>query len=221
MNVLVLSDNSVLERAKPIFQKRRINRWTFTDSDSINPKKDFKHIFDNYDLIFSLHCKKIFPKVLTDSVRCINIHPGFNPFNRGVYPHVFSIIDGLPAGATIHEMDSGIDTGPIIIQQQVQVEPNDTSTTLYKRVIDAEMNILDIMLDRILDNDYKKSYPLIEDRQYNSMKDFKNLCRINPIQSGSFAEFYDLLRALSHVGYMNASMNGIKFKLIIDNGKTD
>ncbi len=215
MNALVLSDSPVLERAKPIFQKRKVNRWTFTDSDSINPKKDFKHIFDNYDLVFSLHCKKIFPKVLTDSVRCINIHPGFNPFNRGVYPHVFSIVNGLPAGATIHEMDSGIDTGPIIIQQQEQVEPNDTSTTLYKRVIDAEMNILDIMLDRLLDNDYQKSYPLIEDWQYNSMEDFKNLCRINPIQSGSFAEFYDLLRALSHDEYKNAHIGDTYFKIQI------
>lgn len=99
MNILVLSDNSeILQRAKPIFQKRKVTRWTFTDSESINPKKDFNHIIRTYDLVFSLHCKKIFPKVLTDSVRCINIHPGYCPYNRGIYPHVFSIINGRPAG---------------------------------------------------------------------------------------------------------------------------
>ena len=155
MNILVLSDNAeVLERAKPIFEKRKVSHWTFTDGVSINPKKDFKHIIDNYDLVFSLHCKKIFPKVLTDAVRCINIHPGYNPYNRGVFPHVFSIINGKPAGVTIHEMTSEIDLGPWIGKYEVEVKHNDTSGSLYKRIIDLEMKILEYWMNKLISKDY-------------------------------------------------------------------
>lgn len=222
MNILVLSDNAeVLSRAKPIFEKRKVSRWTFTDSDAINPKKDFKHIIDNYDLVFSLHCKKIFPKVLTDGIRCINIHPGFNPYNRGMFPHVFSIVNGKPAGATIHEMDSGIDTGPMIIQQQVPISDNDTSGSLYKRVLDAEMNILDFSLDRILENSYSVTYLVNEYKDHNTMFDFRVLCKFYPYDQENFKVFYNRLRALSHDGYLNAHMDGIKFKLIIDGDTTE
>ena len=217
IKILVLSDNAyILERAKPIFRKRKVMRWTFTNSDDINPKKDFQHIIDTYDLVFSLHCKKIFPKVLTDYVRCVNIHPGFNPYNRGVFPHVFSIINKLPAGVTIHEMDEGIDTGPIIAQKEVFIDKKDTSTSMYNRLINTEMTLIDDSLDAIIKNDYVTFKVDNHEYLYNSMNDFKKLCDISPIQNSSFGSFYALLRALWHAGYMNAQMDGIKFKLIID-----
>ena len=216
MNVLVLSDNpEILSRARSIFEIRKIARWTFTSSDDINPKLDFKHIRKDYDLVFSLHCKKIFPKVLTDSMRCINIHPGFNPYNRGVFPHVFSIINGLPAGATIHEMTHEVDNGPIICQDNVAIWSHDTSTTLYQRITEAELQLLDKSLDRILKNDYYSWEPE-GTGNYNSMADFKNLCEFKHYEVSNFGNFFNRLRALSHVGYLNAHMDGIKFKLIID-----
>lgn len=215
MNILVLSDNSsILERAKPIFEKRKVSRWTFTNSDDINPKLDYFHITNNYDLVFSLHCKKIFPKVLIDAIRCINIHPGFNPYNRGIFPHVFSIINGLPAGVTIHEMTDEIDLGPWICQYQVEVKDNDTSGSLYSRIIDMEMWALDYWLDSLIANDYE-TFTEPTEGNYNSMADFKSLCNFDAFSENSFEKFFNLMRALSHPGYMNAHYNGIKFKLIV------
>lgn len=215
MNVIVISDNAeVLERAKPIFEKRKVNRWTFTNSDDINPKKDYHHIIKYYDLVFSLHCKKIFPKYLTDSVRCINIHPGFNPYNRGVFPHVFSIVNGLPAGVTIHEMTDEIDLGPWLCRYEVAMRPDDTSGSLYKRIIDAEMLAIDNSLDEILENKWK-AVAYFDKGNYNSMEDFKKLCDFG--QAEHLKYIFDRMRALSHEGYLNAHINGIKFKLIIAN----
>lgn len=214
MNVLVLSDNKeILERAKPIFEKRKVNRWTFTNSDDINPKKDFRHIYETYQLVFSLHCKTIFPRVLLEKVRCINCHPGFNPHNRGMFPHVWSIVNGLPAGVTIHEMTTEIDGGPCIAQREVFVKHNDTSGSLYKRVIDAEMNLLDYMLDKIIANKYKL-FTYKDKGNYNSLSDFKRLCDLG--DSEVFRAIFNRLRALSHPGYLNAHYEGTKFKLIID-----
>jgi methionyl-tRNA formyltransferase len=65
---------------------------------------------------------------------CINLHPSLLPYNRGAHPNVWSIIDGTPAGVTLHYIDAGVDTGDIIAQREVPVEPVDTAETLYRRL---------------------------------------------------------------------------------------
>ena len=80
----------------------------------LKDKQALSCITNNYNLIISLHCKQIFPSNLVKSITCINIHPGYNPYNRGWFPQVFSIINSKPIGATIHVMDENIDHGPII-----------------------------------------------------------------------------------------------------------
>jgi len=64
----------------------------------------------------------------------VNLHPSFLPYNRGQYPNVWSIVDQTPAGATIHIVDPGIDTGDIIAQRRVEVEPIDTGASLYAKL---------------------------------------------------------------------------------------
>lgn len=209
MNVLVLSDNlPLLQRAKPLFMRHSDAKFLFTDSDAINPQVDITHILKYFDLVVSLHCKKIFPAALFDKVRCINVHPGFNPFNRGMYPHVWSIINGLPAGATIHEIDYTIDSGAIIAQTQVQVFPQDTSETLYERVMNAEMELLDINLSSILNGSYTKFHSEVKGN-YNSLEDYNKLCDMSYLPN----EYFATMRALSHGRHWNAHHNGVYFKL--------
>jgi len=83
-------------------------------------------IIEEHDLIISAHCKQLFPAPLVHARRCINIHPGLNPHNRGWYPQVFCMLNGLPLGATIHEIDDQLDHGPIIDQLEVPLYPWDT-----------------------------------------------------------------------------------------------
>jgi methionyl-tRNA formyltransferase len=72
---------------------------------------------------------------------CVNLHPSLLPYNRGAHPNVWSIIDGTPAGATLHYVDAGIDTGDIIAQKKVEVEPVDTGETLYRRLERASIDL--------------------------------------------------------------------------------
>lgn len=65
---------------------------------------------------------------------CINVHPALLPYNRGAYPNVWSIVDGTPAGVTVHYVDEGVDTGDIVAQRSVEAEPVDTGATLYARL---------------------------------------------------------------------------------------
>jgi methionyl-tRNA formyltransferase len=71
----------------------------------------------------------------------VNLHPAYLPYNRGAYPNVWSIVDGTPAGVTLHEIDEGVDTGDIWARRQVEVRPSDTGRSLYQRLEQAGLDL--------------------------------------------------------------------------------
>ncbi len=78
---------------------------------------------------------RVFPR------RVVNLHPSLLPYNRGAYPNVWSIIERTPAGASLHYLDEGVDTGEIIAQKEVEVEPVDTGETLYRKLERAALDL--------------------------------------------------------------------------------
>jgi methionyl-tRNA formyltransferase len=72
---------------------------------------------------------------------CVNVHPALLPFNRGRHPNVWSIVDQTPAGATLHYIDEGVDTGDVIAQTEVPVASVDTGETLYAKLEDACLSV--------------------------------------------------------------------------------
>jgi dTDP-4-amino-4,6-dideoxyglucose formyltransferase len=50
----------------------------------------------------------------------VNLHTALLPFNRGAHPVLWSILEGTPLGITIHQIDEGLDTGPIIFQKPLK-----------------------------------------------------------------------------------------------------
>jgi methionyl-tRNA formyltransferase len=73
---------------------------------------------------------------------CLNLHPAYLPYNRGMYPNVWSIVDGTPAGVTLHYIDEGVDTGDIIRQKEVSVSCTDTGESLYHKLEAAGLQLL-------------------------------------------------------------------------------
>lgn len=75
------------------------------------------------------------PEVLSlPPMGCVNLHPALLPYNRGAHPNIWSIVEGTPAGVTLHRVDAGVDTGEILAQREVAVRPADTGQTLYYRL---------------------------------------------------------------------------------------
>lgn len=67
--------------------------------------------------------------------RIINLHISYLPWNRGAHPNFWSFIDDTPKGVTIHEIDFGIDTGPILCQKEIFFnDENETLATTYKKL---------------------------------------------------------------------------------------
>lgn len=165
-------------------------------------KNNVQFIVDNFDIVFSLHCKQLFPTELVNKVKCINVHPGLNPYNRGWYPQVFSIINGMPCGATIHEMDEFLDHGPVICQREVEVFSWDTSKTVYDRVLNVEIELLSLYLTDIILGKYETTSK--GQGNLNLKKDFVQLCEIDLNNVSTFRNHLNHLRALTHGEYSNA-----------------
>lgn len=164
---------------------------------------DIQKIIKKYQLVFSIHCKQLFPELLFKNVRCINVHPGYNPLNRGWYPQVFSIINDIKIGATIHEIDGEIDHGNIIAREFVEKEIVDTSKTLYDKILNKELELLSKNIDTILNDSYSVIEPEIEGIVYLK-KHFNNLCELDLNEKVTAIELINKLRALTHGNFKNA-----------------
>lgn len=160
-------------------------------------------LISEFDLIFSIHCKQMFPNELVDKVKCINIHPGYNPINRGWYPQVFAIINNTDIGATIHEMDKELDNGLIIAREKIEKYADDTSLSLYNRVVKLEIELLKKYIEEILKGSYNTKSPEFMGRLYLK-KDFNLLKEIDLSQKSTYGEVINHLRALTHGDYKNA-----------------
>lgn len=223
-DILLLTDNDkLLNRFKNLIKEKGLdnnsdfkfnyafsfNNKTFVDkfkhSDWIQPikvKDEVDFLIGKYNIIFSLHCKQIFPSKLVNNVKCINVHPGLNPNNRGWFPQVFSILNSLPCGATIHEIDDHIDHGPIICQKEVKIEMWDTSLSAYNKILDIEMELLSANLVKILNSKYETK--IKGEGNLNLKKDFDDLCEIDLDDKDTFRNHINKLRALTHGDYANA-----------------
>jgi phosphoribosylglycinamide formyltransferase 1 len=71
--------------------------------------------------------------------RALNVHPSLLPAFPGLHAQRQALEHGVTiAGATVHFVDEGVDTGPIVLQAGVAVEPTDTEETLAARILVQE-----------------------------------------------------------------------------------
>jgi phosphoribosylglycinamide formyltransferase-1 len=74
--------------------------------------------------------------------RLLNIHPSLLPAFPGLHPHRQALEHGVKvSGATVHFVDEGVDTGPIVLQAAVPVLADDTEDTLSDRILVEEHRI--------------------------------------------------------------------------------
>jgi len=80
------------------------------------------------------------PKFIKKYKNCIlNIHPAILPAFPGLDAQKQAIDYGVKySGCTVHFVDDGIDTGPILVQSMIQIKNDDTEETLAKRILAKE-----------------------------------------------------------------------------------
>ena len=96
------------------------------------------------DLVVLAGCLVVIPKIMVDAYpnRIINIHPALIPAFCGTGYYGLKVHEGVLSrgakitGATVHFVDDGTDTGPIILQKAVEVKEGDTPEILQRRVME-------------------------------------------------------------------------------------
>ena len=97
-----------------------------------------------YDCVVSYGYKHILEQDVIDGFGCpiFNLHISYLPYNRGAHPNFWSFYDNTPSGVTIHLIDGGIDTGPILKQKFVNFsESDDTFEKTYSILIENIENL--------------------------------------------------------------------------------
>ncbi len=116
------------------------------------------------DLIVLAGCLVVIPKIVVKRFqgRIINIHPSLIPSfcgtgYYGLKVHEKALERGVRvSGATVHFVDEGTDTGPIILQKPVMIRDDDTAKSLQQRIMEqAEWKILPKAIDLIANGKVK------------------------------------------------------------------
>jgi methionyl-tRNA formyltransferase len=94
----------------------------------------------NPDIILVAAFGQILPKAILDipPLGCLNVHASLLPKYRGAAPIQQVIIDGEEkTGVTIMRMDVGLDTGDMILKQEVIIEPTETAGSLHEKLAEV------------------------------------------------------------------------------------
>jgi methionyl-tRNA formyltransferase len=135
---------------------------------------------------------------------CVNLHPALLPYNRGAYPNVWPILDGSPAGTTLHYVDEGVDTGDVVAQRPVEVTPVDTGETLYRRLEDASYELFFDAWPALRDGTAGRTPQPRDVGSTHRVRDVEPLDAIDPEAQYAAGALIDLLRARTFSGYPGA-----------------
>ncbi|MEA5388494.1 formyltransferase family protein [Haloarculaceae archaeon H-GB11] len=172
------------------------------------------------DYIVSCGFRHIVPEDILEipTAGCFNLHPAYLPYNRGANPNVWSIVDGTPAGVTLHHMDENIDTGSIVGRRRVETDFSDTGRDLHERLEDAQVELFRDLWPVIESGEETISEQSGDEGTYHRTADFEALCELDPDENVQVKSFLDRLRALTFSPYDNAyiDIDGERYYIEID-----
>ncbi len=165
---VVISNNKnayALERAaKSGIPAKALSPKDFPDREAFNEALLQALIDSEADLVVLAGCLVVIPPKIVEHFknRIINIHPSLIPSFCGKDYYGLKVHEGVlnrgvkVTGATVHFVDDGTDTGPIILQKAVEVHQDDTPKTLQLRVMEeAEWVIMPKAIDLIANGKVK------------------------------------------------------------------
>ena len=123
--------------------------------------------------IVALGCSPILRGSIIDipKIGILNAHPGLLPRYRGVDAIPWAIYNGDDIGVTVHFIDRGVDTGPIVTQRVINVQKKDTIESLWKKADAVAAELLSDAISRILQRDRVPT-------TLQSIDDGKQYCRM-------------------------------------------
>ena len=175
-------------------------------------REDYTRVLQvNPDLIVTCAYGQIIPKIILDKCKCINVHASLLPKLRGGAPIQHAIIDGYSTtGITIMEMSNKMDAGDIISQSSIDIDINDTYSSLHDKLIKVATKLLLDTIGSVIDN----SYVAIKQNENEVTFGYNILPQQEHIDfNKSYMQVYNQIRGLADVPYAYGIVEGKKVKL--------
>ena len=192
-----------LEKGLPIYQPQKVR-------NNVEFLEEIKKL--NPDLICVVAYGKILPQELLDIPKygCVNVHGSLLPNYRGAAPIQWAVLNGdKTTGITTMFMNAGMDTGDMLLKQEVEIGEDETTGELWNRLSKIGANLLVETLKQI-ENGTAPRIPQGDDFTLAPMLD-KEMSKID-WQNKSALEIKNLVRGLNPVMGTYSFLDGKMFK---------
>lgn len=156
--------------------KNVIEQFALTKKEflSINDQETIQYVKENIDLIISIASPEIFKDEILEAPTygCVNYHTSLLPKYRGRQPLFWALFNNEnTTGITVHKMDTSIDKGLIIHQEEIEISGLDTLDSLYRKTVKVGPNILFDAIQKFLNTSYNfKSIKYTNEKLYRFPK---------------------------------------------------
>lgn len=197
--IVVFGLNNVGKKILRYLKKKKVQIFLIYNKPSFHKIKKI-----NPDLILSLGYRHILPsKILKLSkFGAYNIHKSLLPMNKGANPVFWTILNNQQAGVSVHQMNSKIDKGPVVMQKKINFDLSYNAKMLYEKLelIQFSMfkkfwkNILNGKLSNVKNN---------HTSTFHKKKEFLNMINLKFIDKNKFLYFLNFLRASTFPPFRN------------------
>ncbi len=207
-NILALPNKT--DNGKDNWQKS-FKKFSKYKKIKITTLKDLYRINDLY--FFSLEYENIIDVTKFNSNKLFNLHFSLLPKYRGCHTNFLQIYKGeKKTGVTLHQIDSGIDTGDIIDSISFPINTNCTAYDNYLRLLKQSVVLFKKNFKKIINNKYKLKKQNIQKGSYFNRKsvDYKSLINFDKIDNR--LSTHNKIRSLIFYPFQLPIYNGRKIK---------
>ena len=166
------------------------------------------------ELVVSSGYEHIVPKEIIEvpDKGIVNLHPSYLPHNRGAHPYIWPLIDGSPAGVSVHFMNEKLDEGPLIARRKVEKRPEDDSKSLRGRLMKEQADLFKENWEKIIEEECRPQD--LEKGSVHRKEDLDEISNLDLEEEMSLSDAINLLRGLSYgekdLGYFEVDGEGYK-----------
>lgn len=131
----------------------------------------------------------------------VNTHPSLLPHNRGKHPNFWAIVEQAPFGVSLHCVDSGVDTGPVVAQMPIEYDWCDTGETLYKKAQSAMLDLLCATYPVLRTGEFTFKQQNLAAGSFHRASELESASKINLDSLYRARDLLNLLRARTFEGY--------------------
>lgn len=141
----LLSDLGLSCSIKHEFKSSKINHFIVENHNNINTLEILKD--SDIDLILLGDCRILNRNIFEIPKHgTINLHPGYLPYVRGNNPYIWALIYNLEQGCSAHFIDEGIDTGDVILREEINL----STINSYQELLEKINHVCSVLALRIL-----------------------------------------------------------------------